>query len=223
MIRVSPAVLGRIAEALMLNSTERSTLFELAVPELGATTLQPRSTDVLESFGTVRSLARRLWTATTEQEVLRIVREHCITQFGPDAMATAVRNGDGVWNDVETGVTKASRQWAAFYSLMRASWRRDIRDEIHCYPFLAQPGEVITRFEHPPPSRDLAIRLGELNHLLDFSDVDFLCAAVRSRNGFHCRIETVYSERHFFPKEHRTLMSAIADIASLAIADAPPN
>jgi transcriptional regulator with XRE-family HTH domain len=44
-IRVSPPVLGRIAEALMLNSAERSALFQLAVPELGVTKMKVQADD----------------------------------------------------------------------------------------------------------------------------------------------------------------------------------
>ena len=116
-IRVSPAVLGRIADTLMLDADQRSSMFGLAVPELGsATKLQAQSNAVLEAHAWLRRFRQRLWSATTEGEALALVREHCLSEFDPDAMATAVRD-DSVWNSVETGSTNACRRWDSLYSL----------------------------------------------------------------------------------------------------------
>src|SRR5580700_5361605 len=55
-LRVSTTLLGRIADVLMLDASERLAIFELAIPELHTTTLTPAAYDVLEAFRSIRTL-----------------------------------------------------------------------------------------------------------------------------------------------------------------------
>ena len=222
-MRVSPGVLGRIADTLMLDQADRSSLFELAVPELRVMNRQPQTNAVLDAFASIRSLARRLWTATTEQEALAIVREHCMAELKPDAIATVVRDRQGLWNAEATGSPNVSRRWDRFYSWIDSNWPQEIRDEMLCHPSLAAPGETITWSEHPTPSRTLAADFCKMLDSVDLSHDDFMCANVRTRSGLYCRITTIYGARHFFTEDHRALMSAIADLVSFAISDASPS
>jgi transcriptional regulator with XRE-family HTH domain len=73
-VRVSTAVLGRIADALMMDPVERASLFRLAFPELRSTSLADDSAGLLDTIGSLRLLTRRLWAATTEAEALTVVR-----------------------------------------------------------------------------------------------------------------------------------------------------
>lgn len=64
---------ARIAEALMMDPAERGTLFRLAIPALRSASLTDTSTAILDAFGSLRRLMRRLWAATSEAEALRVL------------------------------------------------------------------------------------------------------------------------------------------------------
>jgi transcriptional regulator with XRE-family HTH domain len=89
-VRVSARILARIAEALMLSPGERAELFRRALPELRSVVLTDHSTAMLDAFGKLRRLTRRLWCATTVAEALSVVREYAMTQLGPDLMVTRI-------------------------------------------------------------------------------------------------------------------------------------
>jgi transcriptional regulator with XRE-family HTH domain len=87
-LRVSTTLLGRIADVLMLDASERLSIFELAIPELHSTTLTTAAYEVLEAFRSMRSLGEKLWTATTEDEALTLAREYGIRHFACDLFAS---------------------------------------------------------------------------------------------------------------------------------------
>ena len=97
-LRVSPTLLGRIADVLMLSAPERVAIFELAVPELRATILTPTTREVLDAFRSLRLLGQKLWTATTEPEVLTLVRQYGAQHFAGDLFASRVRRDTGGWD-----------------------------------------------------------------------------------------------------------------------------
>jgi hypothetical protein len=66
-VRVSPALLERIASVLMLDDAERFQIFQLAVPELRSA-LHPGQDGIVEAFRPIRLLARRLTTVSSLEE-----------------------------------------------------------------------------------------------------------------------------------------------------------
>jgi transcriptional regulator with XRE-family HTH domain len=74
-IRASTRLLARIADVLMLSDEERTELFRLAVPEVSVPGPLPDSIGVIEGPESVRKLARRIWWATSETEVLTVLTE----------------------------------------------------------------------------------------------------------------------------------------------------
>ena len=217
-VRASRPMLGRIADALMLDDAERSSLFEFAVPELGATKLRAQSLSLLEAFGSMQSLTRRLWTASTEDEALTVVREHCLIQFAPEVMGSHIRLGQGQWAGVMVGNAKARRPLEAFEALMRTEWPPEVRDEMYGYPFRSQVHGVETWDELPTPSHDFVTRYSEaLDNIGLAGDFDFIRASVQTRSGLVFQLGYACGTRHFYSELERALLSAIADLSSLAL------
>jgi transcriptional regulator with XRE-family HTH domain len=222
-VRASPTLLSRVADTLMLDAVERAAFFQLAVPELCSTKLQPRSSTVLDAFAPLRSLTRRLWAASSETEALTIVREHGATHYAPDLMMSTVRVGEGRWErPAAIGGPDARRRLETFHAFTRAHCEPAIVEEMNYHPVLAQPGEVLTRAGQPPPSPDLATQFRRALEVIDWPDVDYMVANVRSRSGFIAHIAVVHSKHHPYSETDRAHLSAIAEVTSIALADAPP-
>jgi hypothetical protein len=87
-MRVSAALLGRLADALIMDGGERAQLFRLAIPELRS--LTDRASSMVEAFASVRAFVRRLRAATTQSEALAIAQEHATSLLAADRVEGAV-------------------------------------------------------------------------------------------------------------------------------------
>jgi transcriptional regulator with XRE-family HTH domain len=191
--RVSAAVLARIADVLMMDPGERAALFRLAVPELRLTSLTPRATSVLEAFRSLRHLTLRLWGATTEAEVLTLVRDHAMTMLAPDAIVTCTSVGES-WTDAATGEDDACGN--RFHALIRQRSGDAAMDDLHCCSGAAEPGELM---------------------ICSAPNVSVATANVRSQRGFFARLSVVHFGDHEFSETERAQLSALADLTSLAL------
>jgi transcriptional regulator with XRE-family HTH domain len=211
-IHVSTAVLGRIADALMMGPTQRSALFQLAVPELRSAPLTDTSIAMLDAFGSLRDLMRRLWAATTEAEALTVAREHTMRQLASDVAVTSTRVGEGQWDHAETD-SRIGERMDRLFALLRERGA-NIQDDIYCYRRMAQPGDVLTPAElaRLPENAELPPVLDEMDW-----DVSYALATIRSRCGFVARIGPVYHTAHEYSEIERARLSALADLTSLAL------
>lgn len=221
--RASAKLLNRLASVLGINSIERSSLFELAIPELSTAKLQSRSNAMLEAFTWIRSLTRRLWAASTEEEALTVVREYLQTQLGPRMSMSTVRGAQGGWNMVVTGDEGASRGLERLYSFKKANWHPGLVDDMHAYPIFTQPGEVATYSEILPTSAELAALYPKVLDEFGYRDMDYIFANVQSRRGLVARLAVIYGTRHFFSENERAVISTLADLTSFALSDAAPH
>lgn len=223
--RPSTLLLNRLAEALMLNLEERRLLFSLAFPELelGApcplpemrsTSLSERSTEVRGAFGSIRSLTQRLWVATSEDEILRVAREHLIKRFTADTVRTHTRIREGWWDSNDTGDSKVSRRYD---QLVFDGWSGADIDDLCCYRFLTRPGGVMTRFERNALLPDLAAKESRVLGAMALNDVSYAMASVRSNRGFIANLTVVHYTRHEYSNEERAQLSTVADVMSLAL------
>ena len=215
-VRVSSAVLARIAEALAMDPTERSALFRLAVPELRAASLEDRSTAMLEAFGSLRRLTRPLWAATTEADALTVVREYAMMQFASDAMMTSTRMRDGRWEYEGIGKAYDPDRLTVYQEVLRERWGPTVMDDIVCYRLMAQPGDVLTDFERDARFPDLGARHHQAADVIGW-DVSYAMAYIRSRRGFVARLLPVHQTAHAFSELERAHLSALADLTSLAL------
>lgn len=220
-IRVSPRMLDRVASALRLSDEEKVYLFSLAIVELSALPcLQPQSHAVLEAFTSLRSLSRRLWVASTEKEVLTIAREHCARTFTPDATFSTIQTGLGRWSVHWTSDNATVRRTLEISEYVIANWPPALRDELHLSGILNRAGDVMTRSEIVPSS-DFSSYFARTLDVVEWPALDHFMAAVHSRNGFVARLTGIYEKPQSHSKTDRAMMSAIAELTSLALADAP--
>jgi transcriptional regulator with XRE-family HTH domain len=214
-LRVSARVLARIANALMMDAEERAALFRLALPELREARLADCSTAVFDAFEPVRRIARHLWTASTEAEALTIVREYALTRLCPDLMITRTRVGEGYWEYDGTGrdSTDGGARVQQLDALLRQHRGTTAVDDSLCHPLLAQPGELLTRSERPVQSEEDSVELESVG----WTNISFAIANIRSHDGFIARLLAFYHTDHAFSEVERAELSALADLASLAI------
>jgi transcriptional regulator with XRE-family HTH domain len=214
-LRVSPTLLGRIANVLMLSASERVAIFELAIPELHATILTPAAREVLEAFRSLRSLGQNLWTATTEPEVLTLVRQYGTKHFACDLFASRVRRDTGGWDHhIAIGKPGPLNQHATLDSFVSANYDSVRIDEMQHATILAQPGDVLTRSDRRYPFGDmfaLALEVAGMNNF------DFITARIRSRLGFVASIGAVHVTPQNYAEVEREHLSAIAQLASHAL------
>ena len=212
-ISVSTAVLGRLADALMMDPTEREALFQLAVPELRTAPLAGASIAMLAAFGSLRVVTRRLWAATTEAEALTIAREHTMTQLAPDAVLTSARVGEGRWEHAETD-SRTGERMDHLFALLRDRSGPTILDDLHYYGRMPQPGDVLTGAEQArfPEYAELPSVLDEMDwHAF------YAVGTIRTRCGLIARLTTHYRTGHEFSEIERAQLSALADLTSLAL------
>jgi transcriptional regulator with XRE-family HTH domain len=215
--RVSAVVLGRIADALLIDPLERAALFRLAVPELRSTSLTDRSTAMLDAFGSLRRLTKRLWRATTEAEALTFVREHMMTELAPDAAVTFTRLGEGCWDRAATWLAEKDDPGKRVLALVGERWGATAVDDVLCYKLLLQPGELMTRSERDALFPDIAAKHRIALDAVGWADITFALAHVRSQHGFDARIAVRHGTSHAFSETERAQLSALADLTSLAL------
>jgi transcriptional regulator with XRE-family HTH domain len=168
--RFSARTLARIADALMMDPAERGTLFRLAIPALRSASLTDTSTAILDAFGSLRRLMRRLWAATSEAEALRVVREHATTQLAPDGFQTLTRVGEGRWDRSTTGDRDLAKRYDA---LILGRWSAAAIDDLCCHTLMAQPGELLTRVERDARFPDLAAKERPALDAIGLGDLSF--------------------------------------------------
>jgi transcriptional regulator with XRE-family HTH domain len=216
-VRVSATVLGRIADALLMDTTERSELFRLAVPELRSLSLADRSAAMLDAFTPLRNFTRAMWAATTESEALTLLREHAMAYLAPDYAATCVRLEDGSWQFVLTGEAPAADERKAFLAQMRERYGPAIIDDLHGYPLLAQPGELVTRAELDALFPGHAARARPTMKAFNRADISIAITSIRSQNGLVVRLVAFHYTAHLYSEMERAQLSTLADITSLAL------
>ena len=214
-IRPSTALLGRLAETLMLSSEERALLVNLALPELK---LQPkRESAVIDAFGSLRRSLQKLWVATTEAEALTIAREYAITQLGLDETVSCVRVCEGHWSFAGTGNSYSDERMQQYQTaIQKRSGLRSV-DDIFCYRQLDRPGALITRSERNARYPQTAANEGPVLKAVRLSASSAAMAAIRTRHGLVGRLLAVHYTPHDFSELERELLSTLADATSLAL------
>ena len=84
------------------------------------------------------------------------------------------------------------------------------------YTALAQPGDVLTRYERDVHRNPSEVDRGELDEV-GWPDLSFAIACVRSRNGFTGRLLLVHRTAHDYSEMERAELGALAELASLVI------
>ena len=215
--RTSTALLGRLAEALMVTPEERTRLYRLAAAQVGRVHLHKDSITVLESFSRLRSLSKRLLTTTSIEDVLTIANEQVADWFdGAVQVLTDRRRECGTW-----------QHQAVDHSHERNSVSeviRELEDEIlptseavdalNLYPRLANAGDVGTSELLPLSVQQEVFKLCRRRRLTGFT---YIKARVRSRTGLIASLCTVHELGHSYSEPDRAVLGAFAELASLAV------
>jgi transcriptional regulator with XRE-family HTH domain len=219
-LNTSPRLMARLADALDLSAENRKVLFKLALPDLSTsadafTLVKNLTTSVVP----LRTAARRLWSGTSELEILTTAAE-AITSIFDDSDFTGAfkRNQPGEWEfPVIVGGELIRDAIAEMHRALTAGMTPAQIDETMLYGILTEPGQVGTRHElHRHLTQKRHIDRTFVSH--GFEATNFLDAHVKSRQGFAATIFAVYvnGERDFTEFD-RAVLGALADLASLAL------
>jgi transcriptional regulator with XRE-family HTH domain len=149
-VRVSPTILGRVADVLTLNNSERAEMFRLAVPELGSVRLEPVSYQALEAFRSLRSLGQKLWAASSPTEAVVLLRQYAATQFTSDLVASSARSDSGYWTDcIAIGMPDACQRWEKCSTYISTNSDVTLVDEFFFGRLLTRPGRRLRHGARP--------------------------------------------------------------------------
>jgi len=214
--RASPGLLERIADALMVAPEERAILFQLGVPEKWRVNLRDDSIAVLEAFSRLRSLAKRLWAATSIEDVLTTASEQIADWFDGALLVSSTRRREsGLW-ECQEPVDKPSRNDAmkVIRNVKDLLPKPELHAALHLYPQLPNAGDVGTPDLWPLPLqreiRKAYARSGVAGHA-------WLQARVRSRTGFIGGVYISHEFGHSYSTVDRAVIGAFAELTSLAL------
>jgi transcriptional regulator with XRE-family HTH domain len=202
----------RLGDLLLLSAPERAELMRLALPAL-APLVQRDSTSLYEALGVVRRTVKRLWGASSEGEILHVAGEEA-RQLVPSfelifarrvvALEEAQfrhpgRNSTARYAEARTHALR--RLTRGQFARVDALWRR------------TPDGVLLTSDTYPPESRRrYALALRE--HGIDWDSV--VAAQIRGSSG-SALVGGASTRPHEVPELERTMLSTIADFASLAL------
>jgi transcriptional regulator with XRE-family HTH domain len=219
-LNTTPRLLARLADALDLSAEDRKVLFELALPEFSASanafTLVKNLTS---SVVPLRTAARRLWSATSELEILSTVADAIGEIFDDsDVVGAQKRIQPGRWEfPVTIGADHLLNTIGELVQTLTVGMTPAQIDETMLHGVMTEPGQVGTR-------RELHRNLSQ-KHRIDrtfagvgFEATNFIDAHIKSREGIEATVFAVYVDgKKDFTEFDRSVMGALVDLASLAL------
>lgn len=207
----SIALLDRLGDMLTLSAPERAELVNLAMPQL-APMIARDSTDAYEMVGVMRRAVKRLFTATSEDEILHVAGEEVRRLLPCFELVFARRVG--ALEEVlfpQPGRNSAVRLAGARTSVLRQLTPKQVPCNALCHD--TPPGVLLSLEVYPPDILRL-YRLSLHEYGIDWdsplaahvrgSSSSALVGGTSTRSGEVTRLE-------------RTMLSTIADFASLAL------
>jgi transcriptional regulator with XRE-family HTH domain len=214
--RMSTSLVSRLADALMVTQEERARLFHLALPELGRVHLRDDSIAAFEAFSRLRSFSKRLWAATSIDDVVTTASEQIAEWFdGALVVGAGSPCESGLWDcrsvDDKQDRTAAARVFEEVKDLLATP---QLHAVIHLTAELANAGDVGTPDLWPPPIQHEMVKACERRHVAGFAG---LYGRVRSRSGFIGGFYTVYEFGHSYSPSDLAVLGLFADLASFAL------
>lgn len=215
--RTSPSLIDRLADALMVTAEERGRLFRLAVPELDRMRLRDDSIAALEGFSRLRSLSKRLFVATSIEDVLAIASEHIAEWFDDAFLVRSTRRHEsGLWEsrsvDEKQDRNKVAKAMGEFEDGVLHTMGS--RDASNLYSRLAA-GDVGTPDLWPLAVQREAQKAWAHHRVAGLAG---LYVRVRSRAGFTGALYTAHElGQHSYTASDIAVLGAIAEVASLAL------
>jgi transcriptional regulator with XRE-family HTH domain len=214
--RASTGLLRRLADALMVTPEERASLFQLAIPDVGRILLREDSIAALEGYSRLRSMTKRLWAATSTEDVLTTALEQIADWFdGALLVRSTHRPESGLWE--HRGADDKQEQGTA------AKVIRDMRelapewcDAAHFYPQLTNAGDLGSQDLWPLPLQRANLKVWARYRIAGWFAMRY--ARVRSRTGFVGGFYIFYEFGHYYSASDLAVLGAFAEFASLALA-----
>lgn len=215
--RGSPALIERLADALMITPEERAHLFHLAVPEFAGVPLRDDSLAALEGYSRLRSLTKRLWGKTSVEDVLTATSEQIADWFEDVLLVRSTRRREsGLWEarsvDDKQNRSKTARAMGDLADqVLRTTGSLDAS---HLYPRLAHAGDVGTPDLWPLPVQQEALKMYARHRVAGIAG---LYARVQSYTGFNGALYVVHEFGHSYSASDRAVLGAIAELACFAL------
>jgi transcriptional regulator with XRE-family HTH domain len=208
----SMRLLSRLGDMLLLTAQDRAELMRLAMPELAPVVRRDR-TNLYEALGVVRRAVKRLWSATSEVEILHIAGEEArqlLPCFELIFSRPVVAVGEAQFLR-DGGNSTARYAEARSYSL-----RRLTREQLGGLEVLWQrtpAGAVLSCHVYP---RETLRRycLGLREHGFDWDSP--VAAHIRGSSG-SALLGCASRRPHDVAELERAMLSTIAEFASLAL------
>jgi transcriptional regulator with XRE-family HTH domain len=215
-VRISVALLHRIANTLMLNDTQRAELFPFAPAEISSRAIELRHGSVLEACGRIRRSAKRLWSASSVEEALTIAAEESMTHFSDAALVLSVhRIAPGRWNRPLVADGGMGRQDKLLFEDLAATLGPECFDDVALYPMLCQPGDIATRESVAAASIGAAYEAAVARQNLQRSAL--LHVRIRSRGGVIGGITVKHASERDYSEIELAGVATIASLTSLAL------
>jgi transcriptional regulator with XRE-family HTH domain len=219
-LHTSPRLLARLADALALPDDSREALVRLGLPELASRNLDALH-DLTSPISALRSVARRVWNATSETEILTVVVEAAAQTFPDSDFAGAFKRVQaGQWDyPVLFGGGRVQTTLVDLHAELFDGLSPAQVDEAMLFGALTEPGQVGTRAEL---HRNLTIksRIDKAFDSVGFDGANFLDAHVKSREGIESTIFVNYVDGYkTFTELDRWVLGSLADLASLAVSE----
>jgi transcriptional regulator with XRE-family HTH domain len=218
-VNTSPRLVARLADALQLSVEQRKVLFDLALPYLSSRNTLTLTQQLARSITPLRTASRRLWSATTESEILLVVAEAMTSIFDDSDMVGAQRRLlPGEWAfPIVIGDDHLQSSIADMVGDLLSGMTAAEIDETMLHGILTEPGQVGTRRElHSNLSRKRRVDQTFATH--GFGTTTFIDAHIRGRTGDGTTVFAVYANgKKDFTELDRAVFGTLADLASLAL------
>jgi transcriptional regulator with XRE-family HTH domain len=220
-VRASTGALSRLADVLMLSADERVRLFQLAIPDLVRLTMQeqapvasPASTDFYEALRDVRQTVKRLWWATSEGEIVQVAGEEARRLLPHFELVFARRI---VVPEDDALLPYPRRGSGARLAVARADTLRRIPPELHVRLdalWQRAPAGVLLSSEAYTLDIVRVVRLMLREHGITWGSP--VSAHILGPRG-SAHVGGMSTRPHHVTELERTILSTIADFASLAM------
>jgi transcriptional regulator with XRE-family HTH domain len=215
---ISSSVLSRVAQTLMLDAGERASLYALSVPEFELRAVDRKAQAILDAFGSLRPVMKRLWSATNEIDGLRAVTEYSAKLLdGPDLVVFCERQDVGNWDltILRSNADAASRCETILSSCGSALTPAQV-DDLMSFGLVNEPGQVAVRSELRY-SQQIEKPFREALTQVRWTNMDVLISHVRTRRGFEGQLSVVHSNGRLYSESERAIFGTLTTLVSLAL------
>ena len=154
--RASTGLLRRLADALMVTPEERASLFQLAIPDVGRVQLRDNSIAALEGYSRLRATTKRLWAATSTEDVLTMALEQIADWFDGALLIRSTRRPESAPWEHRSVDDKQERSTAAKVIRDMRELTPEWCDAAHFYPQLVNAGDLGSQDLWPLPLQPLS-------------------------------------------------------------------